>query len=142
MINYILKFKDRETPSNLCITTVKAVVDDCYVVEIWDVFREYHSLKPLEDNIRSAEAELKTCTDERRIEYLKSMISWRKYSNKRNLVPKEDFYKDFEVTSAVYLDKRVENAGCYYWPHYKDQKMAKEVADQMKGCSLLRINCV
>jgi hypothetical protein len=91
--------------------------------------------------LKEAQEELKTCEDERIIENLKTFLSFRKYGNKRILVPKDEMWEEFESTSVVYLDIRVENAGCDIWPHYSTS-LAYEVANEMRGCSPLRINCV
>lgn len=102
MKNYILKFKDnRRLNASILITTVLAEVEDSYVVEIWDVHKDYHSSKPLDRDIKAAQEELKTCKDEWRIEKLKSIISFNRYGNKRLLIPKSEIWNQFEIINQI-----------------------------------------
>jgi hypothetical protein len=76
MTNYTLEFKHKETPSNLLISTCKAILDGKYVVEFWDVNKAYHSLMPL-------------------VEF--KVGEWNKYNNKRVLVDTMEFNNTFTV---------------------------------------------
>jgi hypothetical protein len=82
MTNYILKFKNKETPGNLHISTCKNIIDNKYVIEFWDINKDYHSLMPL-------------------IEFKKGF--WNKYNNKRVLISKEEYYNTFETIKELEL---------------------------------------
>lgn len=144
MRNYILRFKDNRTLNgSLLITSALAEFEDSYIVEIWDVNKDYHSLKPLDIHLKAAQEELKTCKDESRIEKLKSILSFNKYGNKRILVPKNEMWYQFEATTVVYTDVSVPSVmACVdFWPYYTPT-LGYKVAQEMRGCSPLRITCV
>ena len=89
-INYTLEFKNKKTPHNLIITTCKRGVNGKYVVEFWDINKDYHSLKPLEENLEMINNK----------EYSKF---WKQYGNKRVLISKKEFKKEFQVIEKVLM---------------------------------------
>lgn len=103
MKTHNLTFKEpKDNIGNLNISTVKAITDGCYVVEIWDVTKPYDSRKMLDRDIKELEELLKTVTDSDRKDEIKKIISsQRKSNNKRILVPIEEFDDMFNVTEYV-----------------------------------------
>jgi hypothetical protein len=110
--NFKIRFRDsqrREATKNLEITSVidtplRRGEVDLVMVEFWDPNKDYHFLKPLEEELQDLESRIKSGDSD--IQELKSRLGyWKKYSNKRNLITLERFWEDFDVDECTYLDR-------------------------------------
>jgi hypothetical protein len=98
MKDTILKFRDSEKNKPfLHISTLFTEIENSYVVEIWDVNKDYYSSKPLEITIKKMEELLKNNPNHYKADKWKEIISLRKYGNKRILVEKEKFNETFLI---------------------------------------------
>ena len=100
-LGYRLKFKDEnKNSSNLHIETYFNKIDNNYIVEFWDVTKNYHSFKLFEHEIEDLKSLLKTLDkDTERYKKIKDIISFNeKYNNKRKLVPIDEFDNIFYIT--------------------------------------------
>lgn len=77
----VLKTKDSPHPENCMITAIRHA-DGNYCVEIYNVFGTFHSLKPLQENI-------------------KGDSKWHKYKNKRYMMSEQDLNTKYTVTRKI-----------------------------------------
>ncbi len=106
--NFTLRFKNKsaQDQNNLCITSFCKNFDGHFVVDIWDVTRDYHSLKPYEDELKVLDENIKSTDDKDIKDRLKSTLSfWRKYGNKLIKVDVNEFDETFEITKCTYPNR-------------------------------------
>jgi len=89
MTKHILLFKNKETPEALHIEAVQPKNSECWHVEIWDTSKEYHSLKPFED-------EIKEMTKEQQ-QY------WSRYKNKRYRHTSDELENLYTISKTLNL---------------------------------------
>ncbi len=110
--NFTLKFKDlpdgkSRDQENLNITSTLVPINGCYRVDIWDIRKDYHSLKPLESYLKELEDVIKSSDDQNLKDKLKSRLSeWRKYGNKLIEVKIDEFDSLFEIIRCTYPNRR------------------------------------
>lgn len=79
---------------NLLITAIK-LPDNSYNVEVWNPQKDYHSLKPLENDMKEAEKEIKNCIDLEKKNYYEYCLYFKKYNNKRYNMQEEELLTKF-----------------------------------------------
>ena len=120
MKKYLVRFKDNRPAPNLCIEAYE--FEDCFHVEIWDVFTPFHSFQMLEDekielieSLRSKISKLKNglTNNKEKDKFTKEEISafntqisdLNKWKNKRYIITKDDFLNTYLIVGKMYLDK-------------------------------------
>lgn len=110
--NFTLKFKalpdgSSRSQENLNITSTLVEIGGVYRVDIWDVNRDYHSMKPLESDLKKLEDIMKSSDDQNLKDKIKSHLSeWRKYGNKLIEVKIDEFDSLFEIVKCTYPNRR------------------------------------
>ena len=108
---YTLSFKGGENPPDCLITGIE--FEDKWHVEIWNVRKNYHQLRPFESDLNEKQERLKMLKEstppapskeetEKKIKDIEGYLSfWRKYTNKRYSYSKEEFNEKFEILKQL-----------------------------------------
>ena len=78
----VLTPKNSEHPEN-CMITATMHSSGEYCVEIYNVFGDYHSLKPIQLDIKEGS-------------------KWHKYKNKRYMLNKDELNKKYRITFRIF----------------------------------------